>query len=137
MAPWANGIDGTALQYAPFIHAVNASDLIITGGGTIDSDGFFFYKANWCGGSGGEEAVYMTLPLYITQSNLTLVIEEGVRLKAKTDTVLSHAGAESEHHFVSSSYTGVVFVPSVSCKSSFCIHASSEHPPTKRLGCFW
>ena len=53
MAPWANGIDGTALQYAPFIHAVNASDLIITGGGTIDSDGFFFYKANWCGGSGG------------------------------------------------------------------------------------
>ena len=88
-------------------------------------------------GSGGEEAVYMTLPLYITQSNLTLVIEEGVRLKAKTDTVLSHAGAESEHHFVSSSFTGVVFVPSVSCKSSFCIHASSEHPPTKRLGCFW
>ena len=75
-------------------------------------------------GSGGEEAVYMTLPLYITQSNLTLVIEEGVRLKAKTDTVLSQAGAESEHHFVSSSFTvtGVVFVPSVSCKSSFCIH---------------
>ena len=50
VAPWANGIDGTSLQYAPFIHAVNVSDLVITGSGTIDSDGFFWYKANWCGG---------------------------------------------------------------------------------------
>jgi polygalacturonase len=31
VAPWANGIDGTALQYAPFVHAVNVSDLVITG----------------------------------------------------------------------------------------------------------
>ena len=50
VAPWPNGIDGTALQYAPFIHAVNVSDLVITGSGTIDSDGFWWYKANWCGG---------------------------------------------------------------------------------------
>lgn len=49
VSPWENGIDGTALQYAPFIHAINVSDLVITGSGTIDSDGFFWYKSNWCG----------------------------------------------------------------------------------------
>ena len=48
--PWENGIDGTSLAYAPFLHAVNVSDLIITGSGTIDGDGFFWYRANWCGG---------------------------------------------------------------------------------------
>jgi hypothetical protein len=58
-------------------------------------------------GSGGAETVYKTLPLLITQSNLTLIIEEGVRLKAKTDTVLSHAGAESEGPVLSSSFSCV------------------------------
>lgn len=48
--PWKNGIDGTELQYAPFIHAVNVSDFVITGSGTVDSDGFFWYTSNWCGG---------------------------------------------------------------------------------------
>ena len=48
--PWTNGIEGTTLQYAPFIHAVNVSDLVITGSGTIDGNGSWFYEHNWCGG---------------------------------------------------------------------------------------
>jgi polygalacturonase len=32
------------------VHAINVTDLIITGGGTIDGNGRWFYEHNWCGG---------------------------------------------------------------------------------------
>ena len=42
-------------------------------------------------GSAGE-SVYLTLPPEITVSNVTLILEAGTRVQAKTDTVLSHEG---------------------------------------------
>ena len=32
------------------MHAIDVTDLIITGGGTIDGNGSWFYEHNWCGG---------------------------------------------------------------------------------------
>jgi hypothetical protein len=40
----------------------------------------------------GAESVYLTLPIRITVSSLTLVIEAGVRVLAKCDTVLTKPG---------------------------------------------
>ena len=39
-----------------------------------------------------EESVYLTLPIRITVSSLTLVLEAGVRVLAKCDTVLTKPG---------------------------------------------
>ena len=43
VAPWGNGIDGTALQYAPVLHAYNVTDFVIEGTGVIDGDGYWWY----------------------------------------------------------------------------------------------